>query len=400
MRLEADCRFVPGIRAWPSDPVRRCLARITTVSRLPMARVAGLRLAAAFLVFLVSLPVFAAPPPDRIAMLSRGVNITGWFRYPASRDPVALRGWLSDAAMAGIKRAGFTFVRLAVDPAIINGPAMRNVFVDQVRRLQRQGLGVMVSPHPVSWNLDANQADRARLIAFWHDLAPALRGLQPSMIFPEVLNEPVFHDKSSEWWSLQHDLTRAIRAALPGHTIILTGNDWGSIAGLNALTPQPDSNVVYSFHFYDPAELTALAAYRPGLDQAALARLPFPETDPAACGSVADTTNDQATRDLIVFYCATGWDEAHVRSQIQIAVLWARRHGVALVAGEFGASAALNPSARLAWLRLVRETCADNGIGWALWGYDDVMGLNVTRPPAIEPRLDRSVLEALGLTAP
>ena len=40
--------------------------------------------------------------------------------------------------------------------------------------------------------------------------------------------------------------------------------------------PDPDPNVVYSFHLYEPAELTALAAYRPGLDSAALARLPFP----------------------------------------------------------------------------------------------------------------------------
>jgi hypothetical protein len=67
------------------------------------------------------------------------------------------------------------------------------------------------------------------------------------------------------------------------------------------------------------------------------------------------------------------------------------------LAGEFGASAALNPAARLAWLRLVRETCAANGIGWALWGYDDVMGFAIRRPPENRPHLDRSVLEALGM---
>jgi hypothetical protein len=37
-------------------------------------------------------------------------------------------------------------------------------------------------------------------------------------------------------------------------------------------------------------------------------------------------------------YCATGWD----------AVLWGRRNNISLLAGEFGASAALNPAARLA----------------------------------------------------
>ena len=65
-----------------------------------------------------------------------------------------------------------------------------------------------------------------------------------------------------------------------------------------------------------------------------------------------------------------------------------------------GDSAALNPAARFAWLRLVRETCAANDIGWALWGYDDVMGLAIHRPPENRPVLNRSVLEALGLRGP
>jgi hypothetical protein len=348
---------------------------------------------------------FAAPPPERTAVLRRGINITGWFRYPSSRDPVALRAWLSDAAMAGLKSAGFTFVRLAVDPAILDGPPMRRLFIDQVRRLQSHGLAVVVSPHPVAWNVDTDPADRMRFTAFWRDLAPALRGLAPAMTFPEVLNEPVFHDDPTAWWHLQHDLQATIRAALPEDTIILSGHDWGSIGGLLALTPyvdspEADANVVYSFHFYDPAELTSLAAYRPGLDREALARLPFPETDQPACTDVARTARDTATRELILFWCATGWDAARVRGRIQEAAAWAMRHGVALLAGEFGANVAINPDARLAWLRLVRETCDENGIGWALWGYDDVMGLNLPRPPGNKPVLDRSLLRALGLPVP
>jgi len=336
----------------------------------------------------------AIPPAERIAALSRGVNITGWFRYPVSRDPAALRRWLSDKAMTGLGHAGFTFVRLAVDPALLDQPQARQVFIDQVRRLQNHGLAVVISPHPVSWSMPA---DSSRLIAFWHDLAPALRGLTPAMTFPEVLNEPVFRDDPAAWWSLQLELHAIIRAALPGVTIVLTGHDWGSIAGLLALTPIADPNVVYSFHFYDPAELTSLAAYRPGLDRSALARLPFPETGRAECASVAGTTGDQATGELIRFWCATNWDAARVRSRIQEAAEWAKGHGVALLAGEFGASAALNSVSRLGWLRLVRETCASNGIGWALWGYDDVMGFNIARPPGTNPVLDRSILGALGL---
>jgi endoglucanase len=158
--------------------------------------------------------------------------------------------------------------------------------------------------------------------------------------------------------------------------------------------------VVYSFHFYDPSELTSLAAWHPGLDREALARLPFPEGDMASCQQIAGKARDEATRDVIAFYCATVWDSARVRARLLDAVSWSRRYGVALLAGEFGASAALNPAARLAWLRLVRETCAANRVFWALWGYDDVMGLGVHRPPVNRPQLDRSVLAALGLRVP
>ncbi len=159
--------------------------------------------------------------------------------------------------------------------------------------------------------------------------------------------------------------------------------------------------MVYSFHFYDPAELTSLAAYRPGLDRGSTGATAVPRG-----GSGRLSTNrqrgarDAATRDLMAFYCATGWDSARVRARLQDAISWSRRYGVALLAGEFGASAALNPAARLAWLRLVRETFAANRVLWALWGYDDVMGFGVRRPPENRPHLDRSVLAALGLRVP
>ncbi len=337
------------------------------------------------------------PRPERAAVLGRGVNITGWFRFPASRDPAALRAWLGDKAMAALRSAGFTFVRLAVDPALIDGEPMRLVLVAQVQRLQGQGLAVVISPHPVTWNLGGDPADRRRLAAFWRDLAPALRDLPSALTVPEVLNEPVFHDDPAVWWTLQDELHATIRAALPDATIVLTGQDWGGIDGLLALTPGDDGNVIYSFHFYDPPELTSLAAWRPGLDRTALARLPFPETSQEACRRIADSAADSATREVMRFFCATNWDAARVRARLLEAASWARRHSVALLAGEFGASAALNPAARLAWLRLVRETCGANGIGWALWGYDDVMGFNIRRPPGNDPVLDRSVLRALGL---
>ncbi len=184
---------------------------------------------------------------------------------------------------------------------------------------------------------------------------------------------------------------------LAANTIVLTGNDWGSIGGLRAMSPELDPNTVYSFHFYDPPELTALAAYRPGIDAAALAGLPFPADDTGACLAVADGTPDQPTAGLMRFYCAQRWNAAKLAARIATAADWARRNHRAVVAGEFGASQRLNAPARLAWLAAVRAACEQAGIGWALWGYDDAMGFAMPRPPRDRADLDARILRALGL---
>ena len=355
--------------------------------------------AAVLILLLAAGPVLGAPPQGQLSRLSRGINITGWFRYPASTDPVVLSRWLSDTAIVDLRQAGFSFVRLPFDPAILAAAPVRTVFLEQIRRLQRHGLAVIVSPHPVTWRIETNAADRARFIAFWRTFAPALQTLPPALTFPEVLNEPVFHDEPASWWRLQHDLLVGIRMALPRHTVVLTGQDWGGITGLLTLPPEMDKNVMYSFHFYEPAELTSLAAWRPELDRNALAHLPFPGGLPSECERTAGGT-DPRSAGVIRFYCAMNQDAGPVRARIQSAADWGRRHGVALLAGEFGATSALNGRSRLAWLRLIRETCAEHSIPWALWGYDDVMGFDVKRPPIFKPVLDQSVKVALGLPGP
>ncbi|WP_158928901.1 glycoside hydrolase family 5 protein [Acidisphaera sp. S103] len=334
--------------------------------------------------------------PAAAAALTRGINITAWFRFPASRDPAALAAYLSDQALADIRTAGFDFVRLAVDPAVAE--TQRPVLIAAIKRIQRQGLTVVISPQPHDWHLETDPADRERLRTFWQTLAPALRPLDPARTVPEVLNEPVFPQDPTGWATLQHQILTVIRQALPNVTVVLTGQDWGSIGGLLALTPEADPNVLYSFHFYDPAELTSLAAYRPGLDRAALARLPFPVIDRPRCDATADGTADSATRDLMRYYCALGWDVPRIAATIDQAATWGRLHHVRLLAGEFGASTALNAPARTAWLKTVRAAFEARGIGWALWGYDDVMGLAVSRPPSRRPALDRAVLYALHMT--
>jgi hypothetical protein len=343
-----------------------------------------------------ALSAASSPRTAEPAHLGRGINLTNWFRYPPSRDPAVLAAYLSDQALIDMHAVGFDFVRLAVDPAIVSTAAERAVLISAIRRIEGHGLAVIVSPHPHDWRLEA---DPAPLLAFWQTLAPALQPLDQTRTIPELLNEPVFPNDPAAWTALQHTLLAELRRSLPDATVVLTGQDWGSITGLLALTPEDDRNVLYSFHFYDPAELTSLAAYRPGLDRDAIARLPFPSDDASRCTAAADTTGDAATADLMRYYCSLGWNAGRLDAIIDRAASWAAQHHVHLLAGEFGAAATLNPASRLAWLKTVRDALEARGIGWALWGYDDSMGLAIQPPPKSRPRLDPPVLSALGLSA-
>lgn len=266
----------------------------------------------------------AEPSADRMAALRRGVNLTNWFRFPARADDEALRWYLSDTAIAQLRRAGFTFVRLAVQPDLLEAaPRRLPLLVEAIARLQRQGLAVVLAPHPIGWHLEDSGADRARLLDFWRHTATALHRLDSRLIFPETLNEPVFADAPQAWESLQEAVLTQIRGILPDATVVLTGANWGGIDGLTALHPTTDRNVIYSFHFYEPSELTALAAYRPGLDRAALARLPFP-MNAEGCRHAEQTSRDADTRNLMAFVCGMGWDSAQVSARIARAADWVR----------------------------------------------------------------------------
>jgi endoglucanase len=328
-----------------------------------------------------------ADPP---ATLRRGVNITNWFRFPPSRDPAALRAYLDDATISRLRQAGFTFVRLAVQSDLLSET---EPLMDAVARLEHHGFAVVVAMFPHGWQPETAPE---RLLAAWRSLAPLLRSFDPARTFPEIVNEPVFADAPADWATLQHEVLAVIRATLPLNTVILTGADWGSVSGLLALSPETDPNVVYSFHYYEPTELTALGAYRLGLDRTAMARLPFPAADSAACKAAAAITEDTTTIGLISFYCALHWDANRITARISEVGAWARRNHVDVIAGEFGASRELNRDSRAAWLAAVHNACEKQGFGWALWGYDDSMGF-AAKPPAAS-RLDPVVLRGLGLS--
>ena len=366
-------------------------------------RVSSRLIVAVLLVLGLAAPeTHAEVPAARLATLAHGINFTNWFRYPASQDDAHFRDYISDATLAELRRDGFTFVRLAAQPELMlrdghPDPHRLGLLAAAVARIERHGLGVVVGWHPQTWHLETSAAEQQELQDLWGALAARLRPLDGGLTFPEVLNEPVFAKMEPAWEALQLKVLARIRAVLPNATVLLTGTDWGSLEGLLGLHPVADGNVIYSFHTYEPPVLTSLGSFEPSLDHAALAHLPFPVEGAHACDAAEGATSDPRTRDVIRYYCSQHWDAAKLRDIADRAAAWGRRNHVAVECGEFGASDQLPPATRLAWIAALRRALQANGIGWALWGYDDSMGFDI-HPDRIPHReIDPALLRALGL---
>jgi hypothetical protein len=339
----------------------------------------------------------AAPPPERLTALRHGINVVHWFRFPPRLDPPALAGYLDDGTLIALRRAGFTFIRLPVQPEVImSGDGSADLarlaaLRDAVRRIEAQKLAVVLVAYLHGWRLEV-AADQARLSAFWTALTPAVRNADTALTFVEPVNEQVFAGDAAAWAALQR-LVRTLRAQLPATTLVLAGNDWSSVEALTRLAPISDENVIYSFHFYEPPLLTTLGAFAPAFDHAALATLPYPAGDRGRCDAAVPST-DPETRRVVAWYCAGGGAVGAVTDRIAAAA-WARRNRATVVMTEFGATACLAAGSRLAWLTTTRRAAEAAGFGWALWGYDDVMGFDLHAGDRSAP--DPAVLRALGL---
>jgi endoglucanase len=364
------------------------------------------------------LPVSAetAVPAQRLEMLSRGIDISGWFSPWSERRQAGT--WLTADDAALIRRLGFTFVRLTASPEWLfntadpaNPPDLIRYYDRAVRMFLDAGLAVIVDPIHGTSSDDTFEDSLARDPGFqgrvetgWEMLARRYAAFSADRVFFEVMNEPHISTREkmdASWWPpVQHRLAAAIRRGAPQSTIIATGEKWGGVDGLLALAPLADRNVVYSFHWYDPFTFTHQGAEWAGEIQKLLAGIPYPSSPEAVAPAYAAMSDPRAKKQVSV-YGGERWDGGRILAGLRRAAEWGRRNGVPVFCGEFGVYRKVSPPAdRATWISDVRSALEDLGIGWAMWDYDGGFGLiRYSSPGARAGRvLDGLAVTALGLT--
>jgi len=345
-------------------------------------------------------------PPERLAVLARGVNVSHWFWL--ARDPSAesRAAFVTALDVDQLKAAGLTHVRIPLEPSFLWDDAAGRVHEEHLAEYRRaigllveRGMGVVVDPHPNQspWAQPRAGADFvAKYSGFWAALAAALSDTDPGLVFLEVVNEPHDFKDSRDWAASQATIVAAMRAGAPAHTIIATGDQWGSIDGLLALQPVDDPNVAYSFHFYEPHSFTHQGASWGSPNWKNLERIPYP-VDPEIAAPILPTLNEKGRNELR-WYAEQRWNAGKVRERIGKAAAWAKDHGVPVYCGEFGAYRAKTPEAdRGRWLSDVRTALGEHGIGWCVWDYTG--GFALVEGEAGKRTVHADASRALGLNA-
>lgn len=383
--------------------------------------------------------------------LKRGVNVWGILTMPSSasysgnpgRGPYGqYRSGASPKDFLAIKKQGFDFIRLPVDPTPYFGvsPDRRASLLGQIETIVSSavsvGLRVIVDVHPpVSGpeyssekilNSYFSLFDKKVYVSykdFLLNLVRQIRSIDGGNVLIEPLNEPWVGCNFSSvvrYGDFFNEIGGEIRKIAPSVGIVYGGpcnSSWKTLVMVNPSSIKV-TGVVYTFHFYEPFLFTHQGASWSTAKKHLryLKGVPFPYDDARALDaqklaeasvSESDLSSDEK-RQIVDTLSAVFRDLK--RDSPSDAVLrafgaienWRKVNGVpvgAVYLGEFGTLRPRDKSgpdevSRGAWYKAVRLAAESSGIGWAVWEYADAMGIvNADADREIIP----SINSALGL---
>jgi len=334
-----------------------------------------------------------------------------------------------------LHRAGFDFIRLAVDP----GPFLQfqgarrdrldDLLMERVKLILATGLAVIVDFHPSDLHPDytAEALTRGVNTPLFQDYirllvrtAALLERLQSRNVALELMNEPPI--APAQWQPMLEAAYKAVRERAPRLLLVLDGGEEGGIDGMLALGRfAGDPAVIFSFHNYDPYQFThqgapwVAARYLADVPYPALAR-PLQQSLDASAVMVAKaniSTAEKAraladARERLESYRRSAFDRAAIAASFDRVARWAKDHGVPpqrIILGEFGTRKEDGPLAetraaeRARWFRDMREEAEARGFIWAAWVYRGSGGFALVKSED-SMELDRSMIDALGLDQP
>jgi endoglucanase len=295
------------------------------------------------------------PKPDAFAVcksLGRGVNLGNALEAPNEGD----WGMKLDAEFFKlIKQAGFDTVRVPVRwSAHAARTAPYPIDADFFRRIDwvldeaaANKLNVVLNVHHYDEMDKAPDEHLPRLVAIWEQIAARYKGRPPSVVF-ELYNEP--HDAfvDDKWNAAIPPLPQAVRATNPTRAVVVGPPHWNGIWALPKLELPDDPNLIVTVHYYEPFKFTHQGASWAPADVRKLSGLKWE-------GTAAEVKA--------------------LRTSLDDAAAWARKHNRPVFLGEFGAYEKADMDSRARWTAAVVREAEARGFSWAYWEFGAGFGV-------------------------
>ena len=332
---------------------------------------------------------------------SRGVNLTGWFQVSSATDIQFTL--FTEKDIEEIKSLGCDVIRLPIDlrhmisvaPQFKIDTLLFSFLDSAVTWCEKHEIHVILDNHS---NTGTVPSVADTLIKVWGQMASHYKDRSGYVLY-EVLNEP--HGIStSQWGAIQGQVINAIRAYDARHTIVVGGSGWNSYNELQYLPVYADTNLIYTFHFYDPMVFTHQGATWVTPSLAPLSGVPFPY-DPASMPACPASLKGTWVEGNLQNYSQLG-TPSWIYELINNAITFRSQRKVRLYCGEFGVyELNSNNNDRCSWYKTVRLYLEKNNIPWTSWDYKGGFGLFIKGSNELfEHDLNVNLLDSLGLNVP
>jgi endoglucanase len=201
-----------------------------------------------------------------------------------------------------------------------------------------------------------------RFVNLWRQIASHYRNRSPKLIF-ELLNEPHGRMNGEAWNLLAAKALAAVRESNPDRTVMIGPGNYNGIPDLAKLKLPPDRNLIVAIHNYDPFAFTHQGA----------TWLPF--------------------KLPVGVMCCSAQQQKAVSDMFDTATAWSARSGYPLHLGEFGSLQSIDPQAREAYTRMVRDTAEAKGIAWTYWEFGSLFGVYSPEKRAWVEPIRRALLD-------
>lgn len=244
---------------------------------------------------------------------------------------------------AEIARAGFKTVRIPVNFgawASLTAPyrwenedglKTADLFV---KWALANGLNAVIDLHHTEFDGSMKgAATTERIVWLWREIAERYKTTNPEKVFFELRNEP--HDIAAQDWRAQAaEIIKTVRGVAPNHTLIVGFHDWNSRQALIDSKPFADSNIIYTFHYYDPFVFTHQGATWSSESLPELKNVPFPWSKNAEI-KIPETAKGKWVENQIKSYEKDSNTEK-MFADLKSAKDWANKNKVPIFLGEFG----------------------------------------------------------------